>query len=840
MPGTAAAGTLGFFAGCFLKTAVVLSLALLAAVAARRRPAGVRHFILSSALIGLLLIPLLSLAPVGWRSPLLPGWMAAPAASPAGTSDEPAARNVRAYKNDIEASSAAGPVAASPSSAPARLLVRGSATPLLPARSGPERAAAPANAPKPAESGPFAAAGLVVTVLWTAGLAALLMRLAFGLGGAVRLTKEGTPLDGTAWRILVERFLALVSFHRDVRLKSHPEVLVPLTWGWRRPVVLLPEGSDSWSEDERSSALFHELSHVKRADFLVMLLVRTSLALFWWNPLCWVVYRELQKEQEIACDELVLRAGIRPSIYAATLLAFRRSAGFRWNPSAALLGMLGKSSFQERLAAILKQKLTFMEVKMKTKIMLALALVAAVALVGTARPVSGTEAMDRTTVLAETAMPAPAGFVLAAPAVDDQEVTAATAVVRGQEQEKAKAAEKAKRAEKAKATEKAQKGKAAVATTYVITPDKVEGKPIEVVITEGGQAKTLILEKPLTITRSKDGEALVLTVDGKDIRVVKGEPLRLEIKGGELQVLKEGATVVAGRPMKVKLDKQGGEEGQTIVFYGTTDPEIVTEKIRLAEKAEAAEEPGQIIFKTRKDTKEGERWVSAPAKEAKVVEEGVPGAAWTIQEGGHAVVGTAGTAVWVAEGGQAYAYATGMKDEEMLERVHALQEQVQAIKAKEMDITALEESLKKLEAELQAKEAKLKELKFKVDRVPGEPVLIKKVRETEAEGGNTVVVTEGKALGTAKGRVFVATGDKNEGTINLVFTGHEGEASQAAFERAVTTLEKELPEGYKLVEQKYDSEDGTMTFKVAAPEGKKTDGELIRKLVKMVQEQIKK
>jgi beta-lactamase regulating signal transducer with metallopeptidase domain len=839
MTGPAAAGTLGFFAGCFLKTAVVLTLALVAAAAARRRPACVRHFILSSALIGLLLIPLLSLAPVGWRSPLLPGWMAAPAASAAGGSVAPAAQSVRVSNSRLGEIPGAGPVAAaSPSSVPVRLLVRRSGTPPLAAAADLAPAAGQASAAKTAPGGPFAAAGLAVTLLWTAGLAALLVRLAFGLAGAVRLTAEGTPLDGAAWRVLVERFIALVSLRREVRLKSHPEVLVPLTWGWRRPVVLLPEGSDSWTDDERASALFHELSHVKRADFLIMLLVRASLALFWWNPLCWIVYRELQKEQEIACDELVLSAGIRPSTYAATLLAFRRSAGFRWNPSAALLGMLGKSSFQERLAAILKQKLTFMEVKMKTKIMLALALVLAVALVGTARPVSATEAKVGKTVLAETAMPAPAGFVLAAPAVDDQEVTAAAAVVREQEQEKAKASEKAKQAEKAKAAEKAQKEKAAVATTYVISPVKVEGKPIEVVITEGGQAKTLILEKPLTITKSKDGEALVLTVDGKDIRVVKGEPLRLEIKGGELQVLKEGATVVAGRPMKVKLDKQGGEEGQTIVFYGTTDPEIVTEKIRLAEKVEAAEEPGQVIVKTRKDMKEGERWLSAPAKEAKVVE-GQP-YAWTIQEGGHAVVGKAGTAVWVAEGGPAYAYATGMRDEEMLKRVQALQEQVQAIKAKKMDLSALEESLKKLEVELQAKEEKLKEIKSKLERVPGEPVLIKKVRETEAEGGDTFVITEDKPVRPAKGGVFVATGDKNEGTINLVFTGHEGEAGQAAFERAVTTLKKELPEGYTLVEQKFDGEDGTMTFKVAPPEGKKTDGTFIKKLVEMVQEQINK
>jgi len=786
MPGTAAAGTLGFFAGCFLKTAVVLTLALLAAAAARRRPAAIRHFILSSALIGLLLIPLLSLAPIGWKSPLLPGWMAAHAASAAGTSDAPAVRNARGE----------GPIgAASSSSVPVRLLMRGSDAPLLSAPTGLVPAAGQAGAAKPGQGRPFAAAGLIVTVLWMAGLAALLVRLAFGLAGAVRLTAEGTPLDGAAWRALVERFLALVSLRRDVRLKSHPEVLVPLTWGWRRPVVLLPDGSDSWTDDERSSALFHELSHVKRADFLVMLLVRASLAVFWWNPLCWIVYRELQKEQEIACDELVLRAGIRPSTYAATLLAFRRSAGFRWSPSAALLGMLGRSSFQERLAAILKQKLTFMEVKMKTKIMLALALVLAVALVGTARPVSATEANDAATFLAETAMPAPAGFDLAAPAADAQKVTAETAVVQEQEQEKAKAAEKAKRAEKAK--------------TFVITPVEVEGKPIEVIITEGDQVRKLVLGKPLTITKSKDGEALVLTVDGKDVQVVKGEPLRLEIKGGELQVLKEGAAVVAGGPMKVKLAREGGEEGQTIVFYGTTDPEIVYQKVRLAEKAEAVEAPAQVIVKTRKDMKEGEQWVSAPEKAVKVVE------------------------------GQPFAW-TMAKEDDMLEKVHALQEQVQAIKARKMDISALEESLKKLEAELKANEKKLKELKFKVDRVQGEPVVIKRWHEGEAESGQSVVITEGKGGGAAKSRVFVETGDKNEGTINLIFTGQDGEAGKAAFERAVTTLKKGLPEGYKLVEQKYDSEDGTMTFKVAAPEGKKTDGTLIRKLVEMVQEEIKK
>jgi hypothetical protein len=72
MGGFAAAGTLGLVAEYFLKTTAVLTLALLAAAASRRRPAAFRHFVLSFALVGLLLLPVLSLAPVGWRTSLLP------------------------------------------------------------------------------------------------------------------------------------------------------------------------------------------------------------------------------------------------------------------------------------------------------------------------------------------------------------------------------------------------------------------------------------------------------------------------------------------------------------------------------------------------------------------------------------------------------------------------------------------------------------------------------------------------------------------------------------------------------------------------------------------------
>jgi beta-lactamase regulating signal transducer with metallopeptidase domain len=758
MGGFTAAGTLGLMAEYFLKTTAVLTLAFLAAGASRRRPAAFRHFVLSFSLIGLLLLPLLSLAPVGWRTSLLPARQAGTGAGTV-TLAPPGVTGARTMIRGIQ-----GP----PPGAFRRPELSDASTADGTARAvtsrHPDAVADPRDQERTLSPNTVHS---ILAVLWAAGLIVLFLRLAVGLAGAVKLTAQGTALGDPAWRVLLERFKALVSLRRDIRLKSHPEVLVPLTWGWRKPVVLMPAGADAWTEEQRSSALFHELSHVKRADFLVMLLVRTSLAAFWFNPLCWVVYRELRKEQEIACDELVLRAGIRPSTYAASLLAFRRSAGFRWNPSAALLGMLGRSSFHERLAAILKQKLTFKEVKMKTKIMLAAAVVLAVAFVGTARPAVGVEKTAEKAAVVETAVPAALAVDIALPAAEAQETKTVV-------QEK----EKAKTAEKAKAAEKAEKEKAVIEKKIVVTTKGGAKTPIVITITEGDQVKTLTLDKPLTITSGEGGHVLVLSSDGKDVQVLKGEPLRLEIKGGELEFIKEGKVLKVG---------EGG--AYTIV-------------------------------------KEGDK-------------EGSPALSWTVKEPGKE--GQEG-AVWAVAGAKPHMYSF-VRDEELLEKVRKIREQVEAVKAKKLDIDALQKSLEKLEMELQANEEKLQHLEGKLDHMSGEIAVIKEIRGDEAKGDLAVWVAEGDKDEDEdlpeKAKAIIGINEKEDGSINLMFTGQNGEAGKAAFERAIVALKKELPDGYKLTGQEYNPDNGTMTFIISAPKGKKTDETLVRKLVDGLKEAIK-
>jgi beta-lactamase regulating signal transducer with metallopeptidase domain len=806
-------GTLGLVVEYFFKTTAVLTLALLAAAAARRRPAAFRHFVLSFALVGLLLLPVLSLAPVGWRTPLLPA-RPAPAGMAAPVRVRPTSSPARAEVADMTPTiSRTGPAKNLRGGSPGvgDVPIRGSATP------PPEDA--PPSVPLTSRA-PFTDyLDILLAALWSAGLIALLLRLAFGLAGAVRLTAEGKALADPVWRVLLERFVALVSLRRKVVLKSHAQVFVPLTWGWRKPVVLMPAGADTWTEEERSSALFHELSHVKRADFLVMLAVRASLAVFWWNPLCWIVYRELRKDQEIACDEMVLRAGIRPSSYAASLLAFRRSAGFRWNPSAALLGMLGRASFHERLAAILKQKLTFKEVKMKTRIMLAAAVVLAVSFVGSARPAAGIEKVSATTTVVETAAPAAEAIAVALPAAEAREAQAEQAVVQEKEKEKAKAAEKAKEEKK-----------------IAVTVKEVDKAPIVVTITEGDVVKTMTLDKPLTITSGKDGNVLVLTTEGKEIQVLKGEPLRLEIKGGEIELIKEGKALKVGKDGVYTIVREGEKDGRKIVFYGTPKGQAVEPKVHVVTEGEGKERNVEVVVETEKAGRPKVAWtVKAPGKEGNV---------WVTKE----LSGKPGaSAVWIGEGGKAFTFSpAGTRD--MLEKVRAIREQVEAVKAKKMDFAALEESLKKLEAELQANEDKLKELKIKLGKVPDKVAGLEEI--SEDEGGVVVFEKRREDMVEGKGGIWVAKADQapaaakvmvTEGNaISIVLSASAGEGMDAAaFKRVVANFKKQLPEGYELQEQEFDEQTGTMTFKIVAPEGAKIDETLVRKLVDSAKAELK-
>ena len=142
---------------------------------------------------------------------------------------------------------------------------------------------------------------------------------------------------------------------RGVRLLKSSRVAVPVVWGIFRPVLLLPADVEEWPKERFDVVLQHELAHVGRWDNISLILTRIAVSLFWVHPLAWSLDRAGRSECERACDDLVLASGTKPSDYADHLLAIAREMPAFDPFRSVTLAMSRKTQLEGRLLSILQK-----------------------------------------------------------------------------------------------------------------------------------------------------------------------------------------------------------------------------------------------------------------------------------------------------------------------------------------------------------------------------------------------------------------------------------------------------------------------------------------------------
>src|SRR5262249_19816333 len=154
-------------------------------------------------------------------------------------------------------------------------------------------------APAPART--FTPAGVIAAV-WLTGVALLACSLALGLWSLARLRRRGRPITDPALLGDVADLSHRLGVPGQVALPEAGCPELPATVGWLRPVVLLPADWREWADHDRQAVLAHELAHIRRRDFLAMLLALVGRALHFYHPLArWLIGR-LRLRQEMAAD----------------------------------------------------------------------------------------------------------------------------------------------------------------------------------------------------------------------------------------------------------------------------------------------------------------------------------------------------------------------------------------------------------------------------------------------------------------------------------------------------------------------------------------------------------
>lgn len=134
-------------------------------------------------------------------------------------------------------------------------------------------------------------------------LTAYLVRLVLAVIGLRRLRTSSSLVTDAEWQALLGRWTTTLGVRRFVELRTSPEATVPMTFGWRSPIILIPQQLlSSCDRSQREVILVHELTHVAHGDFLWQILVRLMAAIYWIHPLAWIVRREAESLHERLSD----------------------------------------------------------------------------------------------------------------------------------------------------------------------------------------------------------------------------------------------------------------------------------------------------------------------------------------------------------------------------------------------------------------------------------------------------------------------------------------------------------------------------------------------------------
>lgn len=144
--------------------------------------------------------------------------------------------------------------------------------------------------------------------------------------------------------------------------------------------IIMPDAL-AFSPEERALVRAHEWEHIRRNDLGVRNVLALAQCLLWFNPLVHMASAALRLDQELACDEAVVRRLGRRRLYAETLLKCHTAP-----PSPLGCHWLGRGThpLEARLAALARRPASEERCVLMTALGLAVGLVAGLAALGAA------------------------------------------------------------------------------------------------------------------------------------------------------------------------------------------------------------------------------------------------------------------------------------------------------------------------------------------------------------------------------------------------------------------------------------------------------------------------
>jgi HEAT repeat protein len=141
----------------------------------------------------------------------------------------------------------------------------------------------------------------------------------------------------------------------DVVVARSTQARVPYTIGARKPLIVLPEAFCVEDEDRLLAVVGHEMAHVARHDYLTNLIAELVALPIAFHPLTWFIKRQIDRERELACDELVSKHLLPPKLYARSLV-WAADVSSQARSQAFVLSMFEARTLEERIMRLTRNR----------------------------------------------------------------------------------------------------------------------------------------------------------------------------------------------------------------------------------------------------------------------------------------------------------------------------------------------------------------------------------------------------------------------------------------------------------------------------------------------------
>ena len=143
--------------------------------------------------------------------------------------------------------------------------------------------------------------------IWIAGIAVMTARfIRIRILLQRRLKETASDPDSRLsreFRLLSE----IMGIRRKIGLICVRDITSPALTIGMHPEVLLPTSlTGQGQRQNRTFAMRHELMHFKRKDHLVMIWTGVLRAVWWFNPVVWLMEKPLRMDMESACDAMAV------------------------------------------------------------------------------------------------------------------------------------------------------------------------------------------------------------------------------------------------------------------------------------------------------------------------------------------------------------------------------------------------------------------------------------------------------------------------------------------------------------------------------------------------------